>query len=38
MLYSNQRSKVDSNFGRPFKNSQYSHHSLPNALALLQKY
>jgi len=37
MLYNNPRAKVDSNFGRPFKNAQYSHSSLPNALALIQQ-
>ncbi|ORX42963.1 hypothetical protein BCR36DRAFT_406903 [Piromyces finnis] len=38
MLYSNQRAKVDSNFGRPYKNvQQYSNHSLPNTISLIQQ-
>jgi hypothetical protein len=39
MLYSSsQRLKSDSNYGKSYKNSQYSFNSLPNALTLIQKY
>jgi len=37
MLYNNQRARVDGNFGRPYKNIQYSSHTLPNAISLIQQ-